>query len=1629
MNYACRYFLLSLMLVTIGVAAAQAQTGIPSFSSITGGPEAITLANLNSHFAVPVFQRPGRGSTFSYEVVYDSVVWFPSGVSGSQVWQPVANWGWGARTNVALSYFLVQQTHGSCTDPSNPGMQLYDKFSFVGYTDQFGTWHPVNLNVDDRDIVTSCSPTGNDTKSRVLTDGSGLTVTVYADPSGTVVKPDGTVEYPSVFGSPFSGADRNGNVINSNGNGQFYDTLSGTTPVLTVAGTGNPTSPKTFTYSAPAGNVSYTIHYATKNVKTFFNCSGVAEYTATGVSLVSDITLPDNSTLTLVYEDTPNNSGYVTGRIKNITLPTGGTITYAYTGGGSGVNGITCADGNPATLTRTLSDGAGWSAAWTYARTQVSGSHWQTIITDPSTSANQTVMQFQGIYLTKKQTYNGSAIPANLLKSIEICYNGAAPDCTATAVALPITQRAVYDEFPDSSPTSLQAKTVTLYNSFGLVTESDQYAFGTGAAGGIAKKTLVTYATLGGNVVSAPSLITVQNSAGAIVGQTSYSYDQFTVTPTSTPQHGSVSGPRANATTISSAYQTFSSLTRTYTYYDTGMVNTTTDPNGAITTYSYGGTGSCANAFVTGISLPPSVNLSESFTWNCTGGVISSATDVAGNTTNYQYTDPKYWRLNSITSPDQVVTTVSYPALNIIESYLNFNGNTSTVDVRSTADTLGRPRITQRRQGPGAANYDSYETDYDPLGRPNRQSIGYSAAGGALYSGNSVVSFTYDPLDRPLVGTDPGGGTISHAYIKNDVIETLGPAPSNEGTKVKQFEMDSLGHLGSVCEITSAAGSGSCGQTSGGTGFLSQYQFDLFGNLTAVTQNAQSVSNQQHRSFTRDFLGRITQEVTPESGTVNYTYDSQSNSNCSSTSRGDRVERVDAKGNATCYYYDQLHRLTKVTYAGPYASSTPEKHFVYDTATVNSVAMTNAGGRAAEAYTCSSPCTTKLTDIGFSYSKTGQLTDVYESTPSSNGYYHIAATFWESGMLKSLSGLPSPVPTINYSPDGQGRPTSVSGSDGSHYITSTTYNVDSNPSVLAYGTGDSDNYQYDPQTGRMNQYQFVGSSQSLTGALGWNANGSLKTQNITDTFNAADTQNCTYLYDDLSRVSSVNCPGVWSQTFGYDTFGNITKSGNGNFQPTYSSSTNQYTTLPGATPTYDLNGNLTYDGSHYYKWDAEGRIVDLDNGAITLIYSAFGNMVEQNIGGTVTEIVYGPSGDKLALMNGQTVVKAFIPLPAASKAVYTNSGLAYYEHADWLGSYRLATTPARTMYSDVAYAPFGEPYAQNGTPNYSFTGENQDTVQDLTTGLYDFPLRELSSTQGRWTCPDPAGLAAVDLLSPQTLNRYAYLANSPMASTDPSGLAGVSPCLLGAGITNMPPSHYAALFQQNIHAYISYPYQGQGFFKSLWSVIQQAFGFANSSTRILANDINFVISTAGTITDLVLYSGAAQSYRSALNHGLISDPSKVQNVIYLSPGCFGGDCVVNPSVVFHAHGIEDHAVTLFSRHASDISLACGHDLDCELSKLPQTLKDKLHSDCQIPTEDMPVPNTLEDPTSLLLASATGGGSLISLGPLKQKPVPNITRPPLEIVFVSIGGVIISIGVTDPCLFFPEACGFPPDDDF
>jgi RHS repeat-associated protein len=189
-----------------------------------------------------------------------------------------------------------------------------------------------------------------------------------------------------------------------------------------------------------------------------------------------------------------------------------------------------------------------------------------------------------------------------------------------------------------------------------------------------------------------------------------------------------------------------------------------------------------------------------------------------------------------------------------------------------------------------------------------------------------------------------------------------------------------------------------------------------------------------------------------------------------------------------------------------------------------------------------------------------------------------------------------------------------------------------------------------------------------------------------------------------------------------------------------------------------------------YTWDAYGNLASAN--AATIVYDAFSRMVE-NQNGTY-EFAYAPTGTQpLAWLEGQTLAGAHLPLPGGAFAVYNGSGIFQYNHADWLGSARLFSTPTRTASMAMSYAPFGEGYA-SGIQDIQFTSYSSSfTVsgnESQGRTLDDFTFRRYSPVQGRWISPDPAGLGAVDPTNPQSWNRYAYVANNPLSYVDPLGL-------------------------------------------------------------------------------------------------------------------------------------------------------------------------------------------------------------------------------------------------------------------
>lgn len=1443
----------------VSTSTAQVQTGIPKFGSFGGGEfDILNLGNLNVHFTVPILHKAGRGIPFSYDLGYDSSIYQIVTSNGNSSWQPVGNiggsasyWGWQGLGPVFTPYVGYTVTYGTgLCGLTNQYTYQYWQFGNFVYHDTVGTSHPLPAGgvYYDSAICGQYGPPNGAHPSGVATgqstDGSGYTINwsvgqgsawgYLNTASGTTLNVPWFTSAPTA--SPYTAQDANGNKITYN-NGVYTDTLG--TTALTV--TGSQPNPVFFTYTGPAGSQFYKVNFSPYNIKTAFNCTSpsIQDYTSTGsVYLISSIVLPDGSQYSFSYEDTPNNAGYKTGRVSQVTLPTGGTIAYSYTFSGPN-DGISCSDGSTVAVQRSLTPGG----VWQYTRTG-SGAAWTTTQVDPA--INSTVIDFEkgfttpNLFETRRRLYQGSPT-GTLLKTSITCYNGqnvgSPGNCYNTAITAQITRITNFRYLPDSS--GLQSETDFTYDNFGLIQEADEYGYGNAAVGSVIRKTITGYTALGNGIADRPSSVTIKDSANAVKAYTSYGYDQTTpLTPSgTTPQWTSVSGSRGNLTSVTAQVNGSVNLYRKYTYYNTGMLATSTDvstsstTNGASTTYNYNNTGtpspSCGNSFVTSISEPVG-SMSRSFGWDCNGGVSLSVTDENGNVSSTAYSGTNYtnvfWRpysstdengnttdyfyyLNTATPPIEFQTESKY--------HVSFNNGSSTVDKVATADGFHRTSFVQTKQMPSSINYDTVATCYDNFGRASFVSLPYSttvatSSSTCPYPSNrNGTTTTYDAAGRLYQVTAGDGGQTTFTYSKNNTLEA-----QTSPTVSKQSEFDSLGSLISVCEInsgTTAWPSASCGQNTTATGYLTTYGYDVLGNRTTVTQNAQATGTHQTRNFAYDMLSRLTSETNPENNNLamTYKYDTlTSDTNCGTiTSAGNLLKTLDPAGNAVCYSsYDALHRVGVITYP---SGGDPTKHFIYDTATVNSTAMTNAKTRLAEAYTCIGTCSSKLTDLGFSYGPTGQQKDVWELTPhsGSNYYFHVTATPWPNGAVNTISNLVG-LPTITYGADGEGRISSVSASSGQSPLVSTVgYDPASHVTGLTYGSSDTDAFTFYATTGRMNTYTFtMGSTpKTQTGTLSWNTNGTLQQLAIVDQINSANTQTCNYTHDSLGRTASSNCgTAIWNQNFSYDPFGNITKTvPNGStgtaFQPNYdyTNYTNRITSSP---YTYSgNNGAITADISHTYTWDTGTRLSKVDSGAsngVCATYDALDRVVEQATGANcatsptgTTEIVYSPAGVKLALMNGSTLVKAFVGLPGGAQAVYNGSGLLYYRHPDWLGSSRLATTPSRTCYWDSAYAPFGENYAPPASgciqQDLNFTGQNQDTESSVPSGgqggLYDFMFRRFSPSQGRWLSPDPAGLAAANPSDPQTWNRYAYIGNRSLNATDPLGLDPCDPFFPSVG--------------------------------------------------------------------------------------------------------------------------------------------------------------------------------------------------------------------------------------------------------
>ncbi len=226
-------------------------------------------------------------------------------------------------------------------------------------------------------------------------------------------------------------------------------------------------------------------------------------------------------------------------------------------------------------------------------------------------------------------------------------------------------------------------------------------------------------------------------------------------------------------------------------------------------------------------------------------------------------------------------------------------------------------------------------------------------------------------------------------------------------------------------------------------------------------------------------------------------------------------------------------------------------------------------------------------------------------------------------------------------------------------------------------------------------------------------------------------------------------------------------------------SVNVNTPMP-LTFLYDADGNLRSDGYNGYMWDAENRLVGVQNstfGLVEFAYDAFGRRTylsekpdlihETRVANLlwdgltiVGQVEMPPTGIvtnpvRLYFGNGERRLMA----PGAG----TNVNLLYTR--DHLGSIReLVDASDGVVRAAYDYTPYGirtklPSIGGDLDSDFGFTGH----YTNARTGLVLAPYRAYSPELGRWISRDP-------IEEDGGINLYGYVGNGPLQAVDPLGL-------------------------------------------------------------------------------------------------------------------------------------------------------------------------------------------------------------------------------------------------------------------
>ncbi|MGE7386915.1 RHS repeat domain-containing protein [Streptomyces sp. NPDC004126] len=242
------------------------------------------------------------------------------------------------------------------------------------------------------------------------------------------------------------------------------------------------------------------------------------------------------------------------------------------------------------------------------------------------------------------------------------------------------------------------------------------------------------------------------------------------------------------------------------------------------------------------------------------------------------------------------------------------------------------------------------------------------------------------------------------------------------------------------------------------------------------------------------------------------------------------------------------------------------------------------------------------------------------------------------------------------------------------------------------------------------------------------------------------------------------------------------------------STTRQTGTGPAAAApvTYDATGNtLTRPdgtgGSQTLTWNEEGHLASATSkaGTSTYVYDADGNRLLRRDPGRTT-LTLGSTELTLDTATNKVTGTRYYATPGGPTIVRTSDGKLSYVVADHHNTGTTAIDATTLQVQRRSTKPFGE---ERGTKPAAWPGEKGFVggTQDTSTGLTHLGAREYDPRTGTFLSVDPVLTPG----SSQSLNAYSYAHNSPLTTSDPSGLCAELDCPTRACATchNTTPGH------------------------------------------------------------------------------------------------------------------------------------------------------------------------------------------------------------------------------------------------